>query len=206
MGSQKPFHHFLHLALPLFISLLPPPTLCISHFCTYLHLFPPLNPENTPKSPWANHKNICQRAAQPPRFTNIQTESWFELSWDALPHWRKVEGSLKLKNHSFESEMLLQGCLNLSNDKLGTCNDKWSLKYQRSVRHLKSQNEIQRCWTNYPSVPTVELILQRLLSDQRKTHCIYLSHSQNVYVLPNVLFPFDLLLKIYRSSYKNRTQ
>lgn len=148
MGSQKPFHHFLHLSLPLFISLLPPPTLCISHFSTYLHLFPPLNPANTPKSPWANHKNICQRAAQPPRFTNIQMESWFELSWDALPHWQKVEGNLKLKNHSFESEMLLRGCLNLSNDKLGTCDDKWSLKYQRTVRRLKSKMNELPLWAD----------------------------------------------------------
>lgn len=193
------------MTLCLSLSLLPPPTLCIStlalvSFCFFPQIL------KTPLKAFEQFMKICAREMNSLPVPQTSKQYLGLRSAGTLLHWQEVEGSLKLKNHSFESEMLVQGCLSLSNDKLGNRNDKWSLKYQRNMKHFISQNEIQRCWTNYPSVSTVELILQRLLSDQRKTHCIYLSQSENAYVLPNVWFPFDFFLKIYGTSYNNGTQ
>lgn len=42
------------------------------------------------------------------------------------------------------------------------------------MHHFKSERNSKILKSN-PSVSTADLIFQRLLSDQRKTHCIYLS-------------------------------
>lgn len=68
----------LSLSLLGYLSVLPPTLISI---CFY-----PYIQQTLLKALEKNHKNMCQRDAQPTSFTNIQTESWFELNWDALPH------------------------------------------------------------------------------------------------------------------------